>query len=172
MTRSSAHSSLAPTEGTPESVEWSYTTDSRHSSRRRRHPVPRGILSHLPPVSHTTSDPDFALQLISFSFTAVLTLFLVRALNPVGYGLLASRHCNRRRGIASGGLEPPAPSVVCLIAENRDNHATVGQVITSALRIKLALVGFVAVCSSSGLVSWRMCTTRRDSPGTCGRSRS
>lgn len=74
----------------------------------------------------------------------MLTLFLVRALNPVGYGLLAL-------AIAIGGVALlPADfgvsqSSARFIAENRDSHATVGQVITSALRIKLALGGFVAV---------------------------
>jgi O-antigen/teichoic acid export membrane protein len=85
-----------------------------------------------------------ALQIISFSFTAVLTLFLVRALNPVGYGLLAL-------GIAIGGVAllladfGVSQSSARFIAENREDRTTVAQLITSALRIKLSLGGFIGV---------------------------
>ena len=101
----------------------------------------------------------------------MLTLFLVRALNPVGYGLLAL-------AIAIGGVALlPADfgvsqSSARFIAENREDRATVAQLITSALRIKLALGGFIGV---SLFVGAGLVADAYGTPGltwSCGRSRS
>jgi O-antigen/teichoic acid export membrane protein len=82
----------------------------------------------------------FAVQIMSAAFTAGLTLFLVRALDPVGYGLLGL-------AAAIGGLVLlPADfgisqSAARFLAEKRrDPHAT-ARVMSTAFRMKLGITG-------------------------------
>ena len=85
----------------------------------------------------------FAVQITVAAFSAVLTLFLVRALGPAGYGVFALAvaigiMCTL---LAELGISPAAARYV---AEHRgDRHAMAG-VVASALRLKLPLSALVA----------------------------
>jgi O-antigen/teichoic acid export membrane protein len=86
----------------------------------------------------------FAVQLTTSAFTAVLTLYLVRALGPHGYGLFAL-------ALAVGGLAM-FPSDVGIsgsasrfVAEHRDDRVTVARVLADALRLKILAAGATSI---------------------------
>ena len=85
-----------------------------------------------------------AVQLTTAAFTAVLTLYLVRALDPSGYGVFAL-------ALAIGGLlTVPADFGVSqaaarFIAERRGDRESVARVFADALRLKLLVTGAVSV---------------------------
>jgi O-antigen/teichoic acid export membrane protein len=86
----------------------------------------------------------FAAQITSAAFTAALFLFLVRALDPVGYGLLGLA------GAIGGLLLLPADfgvskSAARFIAERRGDRAAAASIISAALRLKLAITGTTSV---------------------------
>ena len=83
-------------------------------------------------------------QVTTSVFTAVLTLYLVRALQPSGFGLfaLALTIGGICLLLADAGL---SHSAARFIAERRDNPAAVAQLFCDALRLKLVLGGFVAL---------------------------
>lgn len=85
-----------------------------------------------------------AAQVSTVVFTAALTVFLVRALGPGGYGVLALAV-----GIGSVlvllsdfGI---SPSAARFVAERRGDRPAVGAVLAEALRLKLVMAGLVAV---------------------------
>jgi len=82
---------------------------------------------------------SFGTQFATAAFTAGLTLFLVRALDPSGYGLLAL-------ALAIGGLATiPSDlgisgSAARFVAESRNDPAEAGRVVSDALLIKMAVL--------------------------------
>ena len=96
----------------------------------------------------------FAVRLVSSVFTAALTLFLVRSLDPVGYGLFGL-------ATAIGGLVLlPADfglsqSAARFVAEQHDDRAVTARVLATALRIKLGITGTASVLlfALAGLVA-------------------
>jgi O-antigen/teichoic acid export membrane protein len=86
----------------------------------------------------------FAANLATAGFTALITLYLVRALDPEGYGVLALALS------FSGLLILPAdfgisPSAARFIAEHRGDDRAVAAVLFKALRLKLVLTAAVGV---------------------------
>ncbi len=87
---------------------------------------------------------SFAAQMATSAGTAVLTLYLVRALAPKGYGTFAL-------AVAISGLALVAadmgliPSAARYIAESRTDRAHVRAVFGDALRLKLALAGSITI---------------------------
>jgi O-antigen/teichoic acid export membrane protein len=96
----------------------------------------------------------FAVQVTSAAFTAALTLFLVRALDPVGYGLLGLA------GAIGSLLLLPADfgvsqSAARFIAERRGDRRAAASIISAALRLKLAITGTTSVLlfAMAGLIA-------------------
>ncbi len=87
---------------------------------------------------------SFAAQMATSGGTAILTLYLVRALKPKGYGTftIAVAISGLALVVADMGL---ASSGARYIAENRSDRGRVRELFGDALRIKLALSGAVAV---------------------------
>ncbi len=115
---------------------------------------PADSSSDLPEGSRRNAGSAFAAQITSAAFSAVLTLFLVRALTPAGYGLLGLA------GAIGGILLLPSDfgvsqSAARYIAERRNDRLAVARVIASALRIKLVFTGTVslALFSAAGLIA-------------------
>lgn len=85
----------------------------------------------------------FAVQLSTSVFTAILTIVLVRVLEPEGYGLFAL-------ALSIGGLVlvPSdfglSQAAARFVAERRGNTAGIAEVLATALRIKLALSSVAA----------------------------
>jgi len=83
-------------------------------------------------------------QVTTSVFTAVLTLYLVRALEPSGFGLFAL-------ALTIGGIcllladAGMSNSAARFIAERRDNPGAIAQLFSDALRLKLVLGGLVAL---------------------------
>lgn len=81
-----------------------------------------------------------ATQLTTATFTAVLTLYLVRALDPAGYGIFAL-------ALAFGGLLTlpsdfgVSAAAARFIAERRGDRDAVASIFADALRLKLLLAG-------------------------------
>ena len=96
----------------------------------------------------------FAALVISAAFTAILTLFLVRALDPTRYGLFGLAG-----GIAGLLLLPSdlgvSQSAARFIADRRDDRLAVAEIVATALRIKLVVTGAVTVVLfvSAGAIS-------------------
>jgi O-antigen/teichoic acid export membrane protein len=96
----------------------------------------------------------FAVRITSSVFTAALTFFLVRALDPVGYGLFGL-------AAAIGALVSlPADfgisqSAARFIAEKRGDRVATARVITTALRVKLGITGAwsVLLFAVAGLIA-------------------
>jgi O-antigen/teichoic acid export membrane protein len=86
----------------------------------------------------------FAVQLTTAAFTAVLTLYLVRALGPSKYGVFAL-------ALAIGGLiAVPAdlgisPSTSRFVAERREDRRAVASVISAGFKAKLTTAALVSV---------------------------
>jgi O-antigen/teichoic acid export membrane protein len=84
------------------------------------------------------------MHLTSAAFTATLTLFLVRALSPDGYGVFALA-----LGIGALATLPSdlgiSASAARFIAEHRDDRRAVAAVIADALKLKLVIAGIVSV---------------------------
>ena len=85
----------------------------------------------------------FAVQITVAAFSAALTLFLVRALGPAGYGVFALAvaigiMCAL---LAELGISPAAARFV---AEHRGDRNAMAGVVASALRLKLPLSALVA----------------------------
>lgn len=86
----------------------------------------------------------FAVQLTTSVFTAILTLVLVRALGPHGYGVFAL-------ALAVAGLVflPSdfgiSASAARFVAENRDEAPTVARVLADALKLKVIGSGLVSL---------------------------
>jgi len=93
-----------------------------------------------PPDEGIARNTAFALfvQLTTAGFTAVLTLFLVRALGPAGYGLFALAV-----GIGALLTLPSdfgiSPSAARFVAESREDPSTVAAVLAGALRLKVLI---------------------------------
>jgi O-antigen/teichoic acid export membrane protein len=87
---------------------------------------------------------SFAAQMATSAGTAILTLYLVRALGPKGYGTfaLAIAVSSLAMVAADMGL---ASSAARYIAESRDQRARVREVFGDALRLKLILAGSIAL---------------------------
>jgi O-antigen/teichoic acid export membrane protein len=87
---------------------------------------------------------SFAAQMVTSGGTAILTLYLVRALHPKGYGTftIAVAISGLALVIADMGL---ASSGSRYIAENRTSISRVREVFGDTLRIKLALSGAIAL---------------------------
>lgn len=83
-------------------------------------------------------------QIATSAFTAALTLYLVRALGPTGYGTFAlAVGISIILGLpADFGVSQSAGRFV---AERLDNHADVGSVLAMAVRLKLAIAALVSV---------------------------
>src|SRR4051794_13569327 len=83
-------------------------------------------------------------QLTSAAFTAVLTVYLTRALGPHGYGLfaLALGVGSIAALLADFGI---SQSAARFVAEHRGDNDAQFAVISRALRLKLTFVGIVAV---------------------------
>ena len=86
----------------------------------------------------------FAANIVTAGFTALITLYLVRALDPDGYGIVALAV-----GFASLALLPTdfgiTPSTARFVAEHRGDHRAVAAVLFKALRMKLALGALMSV---------------------------
>jgi stage V sporulation protein B len=101
-----------------------------------RQPTPESI-----PRSATYA---FAVQLTTAAFTAILTLYLVRALGPAAYGVFAL-------ALATAGLiAVPAdlgisPSTSRFVAERRGNRSAVAAVISAGFKPKLATAALASV---------------------------
>jgi O-antigen/teichoic acid export membrane protein len=85
----------------------------------------------------------FAVQVTVSAFSAALTLFLVRALGPAGYGVFALAVaigilCTL---LAELGI---SPSAARFVAERRGDRAAMASVVAAALRLKLPLSAVVA----------------------------
>jgi len=116
------------------------------SMRPGRRILSRGLSSSsLEPESlRRNAISAFGARITSAGFTAVLTLFLVRALDPVGYGLF---------GLAAAVaaiVALPADFGVSLsaarfVAERRADRALVAQVVATALRTKVRVTGAAAI---------------------------
>ena len=83
----------------------------------------------------------FVISMMSAAFTAVLTLFLVRALGPEDYGVFALA-----MGVGSLALIPSdfgiSQAASRFLAESRDDRGAVAGVFADALRLKIAISGF------------------------------
>lgn len=84
------------------------------------------------------------MQVTTSAFTAILTLYLVRALSPAGYGLFALAFA------ISGLVGLPSDfgitgSAARFIAERRGDRAAVVAVVADALKLKAASSGLVAL---------------------------
>jgi O-antigen/teichoic acid export membrane protein len=86
----------------------------------------------------------FLAQVSTSVFTAVLTLYLVRALDPSGFGVfaLALTIAGICLLLADAGL---SQSTARFIAERRENPAAIARLLSDALRLKLVLGGVVAL---------------------------
>jgi len=86
----------------------------------------------------------FAVRVVSAAFTALLTLYLVRALDPAGYGLfgLAASVAALLSLPADCGV---SPSAARLVAERRQDRGAAAGVVAAALRLKLWIAGTVSV---------------------------
>lgn len=86
-----------------------------------------------------------ATQFTTAAFTAALTLYLVRALGPPGYGLFSLA-----LGVGSLLLLPSdfgiSASAARFIAERRGDRSAVAAVFADALRLKLMAATIVSVC--------------------------
>jgi O-antigen/teichoic acid export membrane protein len=82
----------------------------------------------------------FTAQMMTASLTAVLTLFLVRALGPKQYGLFAVTIGISSIAIAFVDLGISS-STVRFVAEHRGRDAKVRELITDALKLKVVLTG-------------------------------
>lgn len=85
----------------------------------------------------------FAVQITVSAFSAALTLFLVRALGPAGYGVFALAVaigilCTL---LAELGI---SPSAARFVAESRGDRAAMASIVAAALRLKLPLSAVVA----------------------------
>jgi O-antigen/teichoic acid export membrane protein len=105
----------------------------------------RGVGSQPPQESIPRSAAyAFAVQLTTAAFTAVLTLYLVRALGPSAYGVFAL-------ALATGGLiSVPADlgisaSTSRFVAERRGNRSAVAAVISAGFKPKLATAALASV---------------------------
>jgi O-antigen/teichoic acid export membrane protein len=100
----------------------------------------------LPPGEGVASGTVFALvaQVTTTLFTAVLTLYLVRALGPESYGVfgLALGVGTFALLLADLGV---SNSAARFVAERRGNRSAAGGIVADALRLKLVLGGAVAV---------------------------
>lgn len=93
-------------------------------------------------------------QLATATFTAILTLYLVRALGPTGYGVFTL-------ALAVGGLFMlPADlgingSMARFIAERRGDRRAIGGIVADALQLKLvlAVVVCVALVAAAGPIA-------------------
>ena len=97
---------------------------------------------------------SFAVQITSSAFTAALTLFLVRALDPDGYGLfgLAAAIAALLSLPSDFGV---SQSAARFVAERRGDRLATARVIATAVRIKLWIAGSVSVLvfAVSGLIA-------------------
>jgi O-antigen/teichoic acid export membrane protein len=106
----------------------------------------------------------FAAQLITSAATAALTLYLVRALGPTGFGVLALAI-----GIGTLMLLPGdfglSSSAARYIAEHRGNWPVIGALLRDAMRLKLlvtpvisiaifALAGVIADIANTPALTW------------------
>lgn len=91
-------------------------------------------------VKNTAS--SFAAQLTTASLTAVLTVFLVRALGPAEYGLFALTVGIGSISIAFADFGISS-STARFVAERRARHDEVGALIADSLKLKLVVTGFV-----------------------------
>jgi O-antigen/teichoic acid export membrane protein len=86
----------------------------------------------------------FAVKITSFTFTAALTLFLVRALDPAGYGLFGLA-----AAIGALVLLPAdfgvSQSAARFVAERRRDRVETTRVIATALRLKVAITGTLSL---------------------------
>jgi O-antigen/teichoic acid export membrane protein len=86
----------------------------------------------------------FAANIATAAFTALITLYLVRALDPEGYGVLALA-----LGFAGLIILPAdfgvSPSAARFIAEHRGDDRAVAAVLFKALRLKLVLTAGMAI---------------------------
>jgi O-antigen/teichoic acid export membrane protein len=86
----------------------------------------------------------FLVRIFSASFTAVLTLFLVRALGPKEYGVFALA-----MGVGSLALIPSdfgiSQSTARFLAEHRWDRTAVAAVVSDALRLKLLVSGLTCL---------------------------
>lgn len=87
---------------------------------------------------------SFAAQMATSAGTAVLTLYLVRALGPKGYGTFVLAVAISAFALVAADLGLLS-SASRYIAENRNERARVREVFGDALRLKLALGGSVAI---------------------------
>lgn len=96
----------------------------------------------------------FAVQVTSSAFTAALTLFLVRALDPVGYGLfgLAAAIAALLSLPSDFGV---SQSTARFVAERRGDRVATARVIATGVRIKLWITGTVSILvfAVSGLIA-------------------
>lgn len=108
---------------------------------------PTAVTSGSPPARDGIAQNTlfaFLVQLSTSVFTALLTIVLVRALEPEGYGLFAL-------ALSIGGLVlvPSdfglSQSAARFVAERRGETASVADVLRTALRLKLVLSGAAAV---------------------------
>src|SRR4051794_15727473 len=90
----------------------------------------------------TNTAASFASQLTTASLTAMLMLFLVRALGADEYGLFALALSMGTIALAFADLGISS-SIARFVAEHRGRDAEVRQLVLDALKLKVVLTGFV-----------------------------
>ena len=87
---------------------------------------------------------SYATQLTTASLTALMTVFLVRALGPADYGLfaLAVSVSAISLGVADAGI---SYSTARFVAEHRHDRSAVGSLFVNSLKLKLIVTGAVAL---------------------------
>lgn len=102
--------------------------------------------SELPPREGIVSGTAFSLlvQITTTVFTAVLTLYLVRALGPESYGVfgLALGAATIAMLLSDMGV---SHSTARFVAERLDKRTVVGSILADALRLRLLLATFVEI---------------------------
>ena len=84
-----------------------------------------------------------AVQLTSSAFTAVLTLFLVRALGPGRYGLFSLALAIGALAVLPSDLGI-SPATARFVAERRGDSAAIARLMANSLRLKLAIAAVVS----------------------------
>jgi O-antigen/teichoic acid export membrane protein len=87
---------------------------------------------------------SYATQLTTASLTALMTVFLVRALGPAEYGIfaLALSVSSIALGVADAGV---SSSTARFAAEHRHDRSAVGALFVNSLKLKIMVTGFAAL---------------------------